>query len=103
MNYRYHFTYKADNKVKTATGANEDFDFALTEGENSVKAVITPKMDIAISNFYIERDYEFEDGSKFFANGFQSWTDTREFVKTDKMDGLNTVGKSLYGRINGIK
>lgn len=103
MNYRYHFTYKADNKVKTATGANEDFDFALTEGENSVKAVITPKTDIAISNFYIERDYEFEDGSKFFANGFQSWTDTREFVKTDKMDGLNTVGKSLYGRINGIK
>ncbi|MBQ9517296.1 MAG: alpha-galactosidase [Eubacterium sp.] len=102
MKYAYHFTYTANGEVKTANGSNGDFDFALTEGKNSLKAVITPKTDIMIHSFFVEREYVFADDSRFFANGFQSWTDTREFVKSDKMDGLNTVGKSLYGRINGI-
>ncbi len=102
MEYIYHFTYTADGKVKTSSDSNEDFDFALTEGGNSLKAVITPKKDIVIHSFYIRRDYEYAPDSRFFANGFQSWTDSREFVKNDKMEGLNRIGKSLYGKINGI-
>ena len=103
MEYTYHFTYTAGGEVKTANGSNDDFDFVIKESSGSLKAVITPKKAIEIKSFYIQRDYNFADGSKFFANGFQSWTDTREFTKNDKMDSLGTVGKSFYGRFNGIK
>ncbi len=103
MEYRYHFTYTADGTVKTAADSNEDFTFELKENENSLKAVLTPKKDVIIHSFFVERDYSFAEGAKFFANGFQSWTDTREFGKNDKMPGLGTIGKSPYGKINGIK
>ena len=102
MDYRCHFTYTADNTLKTATASNDDFDFSISEGEGRIKAMITPKKKLMIHSFYAERDYSFADGARFFANGFQSWTDTREFVKSDKMDGLGLVGKSLFGKINGM-
>ena len=110
MEYIYHFTYTADGKVKTSSDSNEDFDFALTEGGNSLKAVITPKKDIVIHSFYIRRDYEYAPDSRFFANGFQSWTDSREFVKNDKMelnipsavykvtDYLESIGEKRYSK-----
>ncbi|MBR3149709.1 MAG: alpha-galactosidase [Eubacterium sp.] len=102
MDFRFYFIYMLEGRVKRATDSNADFDFRFTETKKGLKAVITPKRPITVNKFYIECDYKYPDGARFFANGFQSWTDTREFVKTDKMDGLGRIGKSLFGRTMGI-
>ncbi|MBE6719559.1 MAG: alpha-galactosidase [Ruminococcaceae bacterium] len=102
MNYKYHFTYTTNGEVKTALDSNEDFTFELTEGDSFLKAVIKPNKELTVNSFYVEREYSYGENAKFFANGFQSWTDTKEFSKHEKMPGLGLIGKSLYGKINGM-
>lgn len=100
--YKLHFTYKCDNTVKTAVAPNNDFDYDIKDEENNLKVILLPKKAISILNFYIEKEYKFQDDSKFFANGFQSWTDTKEFGKQDKIDGLGIIGKNPFGKMFGL-
>ena len=102
MELKFYFIYTLEGRVKRATEPNADFDFTVMENKHKISAVIKPKRPITVNKFYAECEYKFEDGARFFANGFQSWTDTREFTKNDKMPGLGKVGKSLFGRSMGI-
>ena len=103
MEYNFHFTYSSDGAVKTAKGDNDDFSLDLQQNEKSLKLILNPNKDIKILSFYAQRDYDFSDNSKFFANGFQSWTDTKEFSKEEKMSGLGPLGKSPFGKVYGLK
>ena len=102
MAYKFSFSYFADGQNKTASGDNNDFTLDIQQSENGLKVVLNPKKVIKISSFLATREYAFPEDSKFFANGFQSWTDTKEFTKTDKMAGLGLVGKSLFGKVFGL-
>lgn len=103
MNYNFHFTYKVNDTVKTTSVSNDDFDFDISESDNSLKVILLPKAPVAILNFYAERKYSFTDDSRFFANGFQSWTDTKEFTKNERMANLGLIGKSPFGKYFGLK
>ncbi len=103
MDYKFHFTYRVNDVVKTAAGNNEDFDIDSKKTKNQLKVILIPKKNIEILNFYVERDYDYPYNSTFFANGFQSWTDTKEFKKDEKMPGIGLIGKSPYGKAMGFK
>lgn len=103
MSLKFHFTYKIANTVKTASGTNEDFELDIKEEKNRLKVILTPNSPISILNFYAEKKYSFADNSRFFANGFQSWTDTKEFTADEKMPSLGLVGKSPFGKHYGLK
>jgi alpha-galactosidase len=102
MAYKFSFNYIADGRVKTSGGENDDFTLNVQESENGLKVVLEPKTDIRINSFFASRDYDFAKDAKFFANGFQSWTDSREFTRSERMPGLGLVGKSLFGKIFGL-
>ena len=102
MEYKFSFSYLANGSYKTASGENDDFSLNVQESENGLKVVLEPKTDIRINSFFATRDYDFAEDAKFFANGFQSWTDSREFTKSERMPGLGLVGKSLFGKIFGL-
>ena len=102
MAYKFNFNYIADGRIKNARGDNDDFTLDIAESENGLKITLNPKTDIRIEKYFVTRDYDFSDDPKFFANGFQSWTDTKEFSKNDRMNGLGLVGKSLFGKIFGL-
>lgn len=102
MEYRYSFSYKINGVKKTSTGTNNDFELKVDENDNGLKLTLIPNGTISDLAFEVVRDYKFNDQSRFFANGFQSWTDTKEFSKNEKMAGLNLVGKSPFGKIFGL-
>ncbi|MBQ9530530.1 MAG: alpha-galactosidase [Eubacterium sp.] len=102
MDYKLQFTYLANGKLKTSSGNNDDFSLDIKSDENSLKIVLTPNTDIRIQKFFVTRKYDFSSESKFFANGFQSWSDTKEFAKEERMAGLGLVGKSLFGKVFGL-
>lgn len=102
MEYKFNFNYSANGAVKTASGDNDDFTLDIKENENGLKIVLIPNADIRIQKFYVTRKYDFSSDSKFFANGFQSWTDAKEFSKEERMPGLGLVGKSLFGKVFGL-
>ena len=102
MDYRFSFMYFADGRIKNSSGNNNDFRLDINESESGLKITLIPNKDIRIKKFFATRDYDFNADSKFFANGFQSWTDTKEFSSDEKMPGLGLVGKSLFGRKFGL-
>lgn len=102
MQYKFHFSYKVNGNIKTATGSNDDFDIDIKADDKSLKVILLPKKSVSILSFYAEKEYNFGDSSKFFANGFQSWTDTKEFSKYEKMPNLGLIGKSPFGKHFGL-
>ncbi len=93
MEYSMHFTYKVNNAVKTATADNEDFDFEIIDDKNHLKIVLFPKHPVEILNFSAKQPYKFESDTRFFANGYQSWTDSREFTAYERMPGSGLISR----------
>ena len=98
MNYRLNFTYKADNQKKTVDCQNDDVAFDLQQNANGLKLTVIPKKAISDISFYLEREYDFSGDKRFFANGFQSWTDTKEFAKGEMMADEGLIGRGIFGK-----
>lgn len=98
MDYKLKFTYKADNKIKTVERENDDISFDLRQSANGLKLTVIPKKQISDISFYLERNYEYQTDSRFFANGFQSWTDTKEFTRNEMMADEGLIGKGIFGK-----
>lgn len=98
MDYKLKFTYKADNKIKTVERQNDDVSFDLCQSANGLKLTVIPKKQISDISFYLERNYEYQTDSRFFANGFQSWTDTKEFTRNEMMADEGLIGKGIFGK-----
>ncbi len=104
MDFKYFFKYTLDGRTTKITNKeNEDFSFEMRDNVHSLKLILQPKQPLQILEFYVQMDYTFHEGSRFFANGFQSWTDTKEFTRNETEAGLNTVGKSFFGKMYGMK
>ena len=98
MNYKLNFSYKTGKELKTTEISNDDVSFDLRQTENGLTLSVIPKKEISDISFYLEREYEYPQDSRFFANGFQSWTDTKEFAKNELMADEGIVGKGLFGK-----
>lgn len=98
MNYKLNFSYKTGKEIKTTEISNDDVSFDLHQAENGLTLTVIPKKEISDISFYLERKYEYPQDSRFFANGFQSWTDTKEFAKNELMADEGIVGKGLFGK-----
>ena len=102
MTFSYHIDYKLGSTVKTATGSNEDLLLQVRESDHRLQVTLHPTAPIQVRSFILELPFLFTPASRFMANGFQSWTDSREFGPTERMPGLGTVGKSPIGRRLGM-
>ena len=98
MNYKLNFSYKTGKEIKNTEISNDDVSFDLRQTENGLTLTVIPKKEISDISFYLERGYEYPQDSRFFANGFQSWTDTKEFAKNELMADEGIVGKGLFGK-----
>lgn len=99
----FKINYSVLGVSKTATSSNEDFHLNFDESENGLKITLAPKVEISNISFMLTKSYNYSKDSRFMANGFQSWTDTKEFTKNEKMPSLGLVGKSFFGRMFGLK
>ncbi len=70
---------------------NPAFSFKYTENEGSLKATITAKKDMVLGNLIITKPMSFGEDDLFYANGYQSWTTSREFSKKDNLKGYFKV------------
>jgi alpha-galactosidase len=103
MSYKISITYTVNGAVKTAQHSNDDFVLNVNDSENGLKLTVVPKTNLSNVSFSIEKNYNFSSHSRFFANGFQSWTDTKEFTSNERMPDLGLVGKSPFGKVFGLK
>lgn len=77
---------------------SERFDLVDEGGEDAVKIVIYPHEEMKIELAELIYDHYFENKERFFGNGFQSWTSSREYKKGDVQYGLRSLSKLPIAR-----
>lgn len=90
------------NGVKFVTDKDDDTIKLTSQNDDTFKVFIDANTDIEVKKFYIELNYKYADGL-FYANGFQSWTDTKEFRKDEKMANIGFNGSTIFGQKLGMQ
>lgn len=98
-NIKFVFSYfiggKLESTVFTNDFNNDDFEAIVSLEKNIIFLTINPLKPIKIEELKIEADYKFLINSKVFLNGYQTWTDSKEFDLTDRMSGINRIPKAV--------
>lgn len=86
------YTYNGNNFLLAGTtSAHLDAEFTVTD--DAVKLTLKPQTAVTLTKAWFEFDHDFKDGDKFFSNGYQSWTTSREYTKDDIHYGLNKLAR----------
>lgn len=75
------------------TAENNDFMFSLTEENGRIKGTITAHADLTFRSLSLTAEREFGFNDLFYANGYQAWTTSREFCRSDKLRGIMPFSK----------
>ncbi|MBQ7294817.1 MAG: alpha-galactosidase [Clostridia bacterium] len=85
MNKQYTVKYKLGSQVITSNETeNDQYRLEIENIDNRYTVTLVPKETFELVDFYAEMPYKFRSGDKFFANGYQSWTKTKEW-KADEI------------------
>ncbi|MBR6349397.1 MAG: alpha-galactosidase [Lachnospiraceae bacterium] len=88
--------YKLNGEHRVLKGLeNEDAQLEVIKADNRTTIILHPKKNIELVNASIKVDYVFDSTSKIFLNGYQSWTETREFELNEKVHNMNRLPKKL--------
>ncbi len=85
----FYVTYFCNGQKIEARGAKNahyELNYEITDG--AVKASLTARERITLERVDIVFDYAFKAGSKFYGNGYQAWTTSKEYVVSDKMQDI---------------
>ena len=100
--------YLFKNKSFTKSQNNEHFDLDVLEDGNHKKVVLKAKEDITLLGAFDWVDMPTNHHDYYFFNGYQSWTDTKEFKLVDRLRNLkksphiisHMFAMAAYGDVN---
>lgn len=98
--------YNVGGSGRVANGANDDFDLKITREGNRLFVKICPKREMELVHAEIATDYSFQKETSVLANGYQSWSLTKEWKRDELQKGIRfPLNKIKFGReiaaING--
>lgn len=94
MNFKYVVKYKVAGEIVVSNATETDFyTLEISGDEGRFTLNLIPKCDFELVDFYVESDYEFNEGDWFFAAGYQSWTNSREYQSRHIRRGVNKLSK----------
>lgn len=73
--------------------ASEHFVLEIDSASDHLKITINPSSPIEFREFKVIYPYEYSGDCRILPNGYQSWTDTREYRKTDRMSHIYLTAK----------
>lgn len=72
----------------------EHFSLDIQNNADSLRVTLQPKAPVSFEEFTITFPYSYRRDSRIFPNGYQSWTDSREYMPKERMSHLYLIGKS---------
>lgn len=94
----FSLTYLLNNITHTIDKSDENVIINKKINKNSIFISIIPKCKIIIKNAIIEKDYKFNKDDKIFVNGYQSWTETKEFSIKESLRNINHLPKFILNK-----
>ena len=94
---KIYIKYKIGNKVyEDDLYQNQHYTIeAIADGENGVRFVFVPREKIELVSFELKYLRQTAPGEKFFVNGYQAWTTSREMGAGDVQKGLTPLAKII--------
>ena len=93
--------YYCGGAFRKVTGTeNEDLALRVTVDAERTRVVLHPKRELRLAGASIDAPFHLEKGSRVFLNGYQSWTDTREFGAEDRLHDMRLVPEALKERFH---
>ena len=88
--------YQVDGIEKRGTGEeNEDYTLLLEQSKERVTIRIRAKKPLKLVTSSFEVPCKYDPDDHFYVNGYQSWTDTREYELTEYLHNLKRVPKFI--------
>lgn len=92
-----------ENKISFVDSyLNEDFKASIKisekESVQELKLSIVPKSELIIEKLSIKLPYKFSKNNRIFVNGYQSWTDSREFFVEEKIRSISKLAKPVMNK-----
>lgn len=99
-NREFRFKYKVDHQnyeIKVNSNfENQHCEVIQEIKDDSLLSIrINPKCEITIDSLDIKLNYNFNHDDLIYVNGYQSWTDSKEFFVDEKMKSLSKLAKPL--------
>lgn len=91
--HKINFKYKCNDKVYSIHEDDERVKFRKEINEDSIKIWFTPSEKIEVLKAEVVCDGYYDIDVRYFVNGYQSWTKSREYQLKDKQEGLVGIGK----------
>lgn len=98
INLKYSCNDTTKQIILTDGFSSDDLDCRITTSDNVLKVKIIPKVKIELIKSTMIMHYDFNPLCKIFPNGYQSWTDSREFTINEKMHNINHVPKFILNK-----
>ena len=76
--------------MSTCTSSDGILSASMSYTDDILHTVLTPSQELTLESVSIRIPFDFYKNSRIMLNGYQSWTDTREFSPDEKMRGLNS-------------
>ena len=97
------FTYFIDGKKQVGTAPDgENYALSLEIGEDSIRGSVTAKRRLTMHRADLAFTYPFAPDDRFFSNGYQSWTTTREYGARDRMRDITPIARGRLKNLAGI-
>ena len=98
---RFQLTYIADGQLHRTCGKaqaqqpfeTEYFSLMAQYDKGRVHVRILPKEPVSFTQFEMVFHYPYQADSRVFVNGYQSWTDSKEYFVTDRMAHLSPLSR----------
>lgn len=90
--YNFSITYRVNGNLKTdRVICNKDYEIRAEEGSERLTLKLFPKKEMEITSFAVSFFYRYKKSEKIFVNGYQSWTDSREYYTDEMMTVVNRL------------
>ncbi len=87
--------YTASGTQKSATENNEDLEFCAREENNRYTVTLRAKKEIRLLLYAQSSTLRTNKDDLYFLNGYQSWTDTKEFLPAERERDVNRLPRFL--------
>ncbi|HQC54324.1 MAG TPA: alpha-galactosidase [Clostridia bacterium] len=93
--------YKVDGKLFSDDNyQNQHYVIEKSFSDNMVKLDIIPKAEIELVALELSYNYEYDPESRFYINGYQSWTTSYEARSDDRQRGITPILKAIpFGKL----
>ena len=95
-NAKFYCYYKhngTDMLLEGKTSEYLDAEYDITD--SSIKLTLKPKAEVELIWARFDFEHNFHVNDKFFANGYQSWSTSKEYVKSDMQDAMQEWIRTL--------